>query len=161
MADPASARLRWSPPGSVTRRLDVHIEARPAAIWRRVIAACLDAGASFGAAFLIGSAISGVLGGVDPTIGELLAWAVVGAFVWQYHVRQPIRYGGTPAMRRLGLRVINAGVPAPISSRQAVLRFALCALLTWPVLFGLLIARFDRCRRGWHDRLAGTVVVAR
>lgn len=160
-ADAASGLVRTP---LLLASLDPHdtAHARPGAIWRRFVAAGIDAGVSFGAAFLIGGVVSGASGSAAASPGgELIAWAHLAAFAWQYHVRQPVRHGGTPGMRLLGLRVMNAAVPAPISTRQAVLRFCLCAFLTWPVLLGLVLAFFDRRRRGWHDRVAGTMVVAR
>lgn len=47
----------------------------------------------------------------------------------------------------------------PVSLRQALVRFAAAWLSLAPCGLGFLWAVFDHCKRTWHDRLAGTLVV--
>lgn len=95
-----------------------------------------------------------------PWLG--LAWLVLGlvsplayfAFFWS-------RSGSTPGMRLLGLRVLDARSGNPVGLGRALWRFVAFILASFPFMIGLLVAAWDRQKRGWHDRLARTVVVRR
>ncbi|MGC9667215.1 RDD family protein [Planosporangium sp. 12N6] len=62
-------------------------------------------------------------------------------------------FGQTPGMRLTGIACVSAADGRPIGIPRAFLRGVLLALLV-PALI------MDRYRRGWHDRAAGSVVVA-
>jgi uncharacterized RDD family membrane protein YckC len=70
--------------------------------------------------------------------------------------------GRTPGKMLLGLQVVSAdGVP--ISFGTAFLRtvgYLISSLLfTFPL--GFIWAAFDKRKQGWHDKIAGTVVIIR
>ncbi len=75
-------------------------------------------------------------------------------FLWFWR-----KAGQTLAMRTWRIRLVGADGAAPVTPRQALLRYA----LAWPSLclggFGILWALFDRDRQFLHDRLAGTKLV--
>jgi uncharacterized RDD family membrane protein YckC len=62
-------------------------------------------------------------------------------------------FGQTPGMRLTGVACVSAAQGRPIGIPRALLRGVLLAVLV-PALI------MDRYRRGWHDRAAGSVVVA-
>lgn len=66
--------------------------------------------------------------------------------------------GGTLGKYIMGLRVMRRD-GRRISGRQATLRTLAYALSALPIYLGFLNILLDDRRRGWHDILAGTVVV--
>lgn len=114
--------------------------------------------------FLIASALVGLVGalvgGLRPAwVFEALAgtgWFVlVGAyfaFFWSLS-------GQTPGMRLVGLRVIDRFGEVPGLARSA-LRFCALIVAIIPMCAGLVPILFDARRRGLHDFVARTFVVA-
>ncbi len=67
--------------------------------------------------------------------------------------------GQTPGMKMMDIRVVRDRDGGPITSGQAILR--LIGYWVSGLFFGLgyLWILIDKRRRGWHDLIAGTVVV--
>jgi len=74
-----------------------------------------------------------------------------------YFIGYWLHDGQTLPMKTWSLRLVSAD-NQPIRLKQACLRFAY-ALIGIPLGFGILWALFDRERRFWHDRMAGTKIV--
>ena len=68
------------------------------------------------------------------------------------------RMGATPGKRILRMRVVQAG-GLPMSKKQALWRAAFSVLSGYAFLLGYVWALFEKDRRGWHDLLAGTIVI--
>jgi uncharacterized RDD family membrane protein YckC len=117
----------------------------------------------------------GVLVAVDVSLGKMMGfgfdWLLIGAsIVLAYFVLSDTVAGATPGKAVLGLRVIDAEGGGRPSLRQALIREAfmvvgavpfagpLLALAAW-VWIGVTI-RSNPLRRGKHDLLAGTRVIA-
>ena len=66
--------------------------------------------------------------------------------------------GQTPGKRLLGLRVVQE-TGAPIGLGTAFLRWVGYIVSALPLLMGFLWAGADRRKQGWHDKIAGTVVI--
>jgi uncharacterized RDD family membrane protein YckC len=66
--------------------------------------------------------------------------------------------GQTPGSRIMRMRVVSAQ-GEPIKPRRALLRAIGLVLAALPLFAGFIRILFDDRRRGFHDRLAGTVVV--
>jgi len=83
--------------------------------------------------------------------------------VWAYDAVTTWRFGGTPAKRILGLRVVQLDHVGPPTAGAAIRRGAVVAALTCtPVIgWGVLLASTvgEALRRGVPDRLAATMVV--
>jgi uncharacterized RDD family membrane protein YckC len=94
----------------------------------------------------------------DPTIDRLwpiVAWAIgLGYFVYFW-----VRNGQTPGMMPFGQRVVRADDLGSIGLGTALLRLA-GLLLAIATIVGVLWILVDPRRRGLHDRLAGTQVIA-
>ncbi len=69
------------------------------------------------------------------------------------------RGGQTPAMSFLGMRVARSDTLGDIGFRVAIVRFVALVVSVVSVV-GILWTFFDPRRRGWHDIVAGTVVIA-
>ena len=78
--------------------------------------------------------------------------AVATVLFWMY--RQ-----ATPGKIAIGARIVDATTGAAPSTRQLVLRYLGYYVSTIPLLFGLIWVAFDPRKQGWHDKIAGTVVV--
>jgi uncharacterized RDD family membrane protein YckC len=68
--------------------------------------------------------------------------------------------GQTPGDRVMRIRVLMAGGGEPPRPARAVVRMVGLLLAALPLFAGLLTILVDDRRRGLHDMLAGTVVVA-
>jgi uncharacterized RDD family membrane protein YckC len=65
----------------------------------------------------------------------------------------------TPGKMAIGARVVDATTGGAPSTRQLVIRYLGYYVSTIPLLLGLIWVAFDPRKQGWHDKLAGTVVV--
>ncbi|XAH25019.1 RDD family protein [Xylophilus sp. GW821-FHT01B05] len=65
----------------------------------------------------------------------------------------------TPGKMAVRARVVDAATGNPLSVGQAIGRYLAYFLSALPLGLGFLWVAFDPKRQGWHDKLAGTVVV--
>jgi uncharacterized RDD family membrane protein YckC len=175
---PAPAPVAKAPvakaPAAQPSDLDVH--ARPASLWRRLLALTIDTGAIAGVAALylmLASSVAGVrtpqtaLSGLDAFVVQIralesvlvpgivlvfvlsLVYCTVSAFLWN---------GRTLGRRLLGLRLVDTHGLAPAPGR-AVIRALLAGLSFGLFLAGFWMALFDRRGQTLHDKLTSTYVV--
>jgi uncharacterized RDD family membrane protein YckC len=69
------------------------------------------------------------------------------------------RGGQTPGMKRFGLRVVRDLDGGPIGGGTAILRLIGMWVSTAALYIGLAWVLIDDRRRGWHDLIAGTIVI--
>ena len=69
------------------------------------------------------------------------------------------RDGATPGMKMMGLRVVRDHDGGPISGGQAILRLVGYWISGAVLYLGYIWILIDKRRRGWHDLIAGTVVI--
>lgn len=97
----------------------------------------------------------GILGLLDP--GEVIFQQgiilVVTLFLW-------VRFAGTPGKRWLGLRVVDAKTGNNLTPIQSLLRYLGYFISSLPMGLGFFWVLFDARKQAWHDKIAGTVVVA-
>jgi uncharacterized RDD family membrane protein YckC len=129
-----------------------------AGFWQRAVALLIDwlivvviampiIVVTFGAAYF----------SLDPVrrSGDLAIAALVGAIIvgfWRY-------CGATPGKLAVGVRVVDAATGAPPSTLRLVIRLLCYVVSALPFYLGFLWAAFDRRKQGWHDKIAGTVVI--
>lgn len=109
--------------------------------------------------FMVPYLILGVVWGIQARGG--LMWlhifVVLGAYFGWYWLHG----GQTLAMQTWNMQIVDAVTGAPITRRQAALRY----VLSWPSLLffgaGLVWALLDRDRQFMHDRLSRTRIVLR
>ena len=129
-----------------------------AGFWQRAVALLIDwlivvviampiIVVTFGAAYF----------SLDPVrrSGDLAIAAVVGAIIvgfWRY-------CGATPGKLAVGVRIVDAATGGPPSTLRLVIRLLCYVVSALPFYLGFLWAAFDRRKQGWHDKIAGTVVI--
>jgi uncharacterized RDD family membrane protein YckC len=85
-----------------------------------------------------------VISWILPMVGVLVLWD---------------RRQATLGKMMLGVRIVAADSFQPLSRRQEIIRYFGCFLSALPVGAGFFWILFDPKSRGWHDRLAGSVVI--
>jgi uncharacterized RDD family membrane protein YckC len=65
----------------------------------------------------------------------------------------------TPGKMLLGLTIVDAGTGGKPSTGQFIGRYLGYYVSTIPLLLGLIWVGIDKRKQGWHDKLAGTVVI--
>jgi uncharacterized RDD family membrane protein YckC len=90
-------------------------------------------------------------GPADFIISYLLPAVIVVAFWYSA--------GATPGKMAIGARIVDAATGGAPSLGQYIGRYLGYFLSIIPMGIGLFWVGFDRRKRGWHDMLAGTVVV--
>lgn len=71
------------------------------------------------------------------------------------------RGGATPGMKMFNLMVVRDSDGGPITGGQAVLRLVGYWVSGFVLYLGYIWVFVDKRRRGWHDLIAGTIVVQR
>lgn len=92
-----------------------------------------------------------ILGFWDFIINYVLPFALV---IWLW-----VRFMGTPGKMALKLKIVNAHTGEKISIAQAIIRYFSYIISALPLGLGFLWIAFDSKKQGWHDKLAGTVVI--
>lgn len=93
-----------------------------------------------------------VLTGVVIALAILIA--TLGYFPWFW-----VKGGATPGMRMFKLRVVRDRDGGPLGWGEALLRLFGFWVSSLVFYLGFAWVFVDRRRRGWHDLLAGTVMV--
>jgi uncharacterized RDD family membrane protein YckC len=99
-----------------------------------------------------GSDALAVLSGIGIFVA--LIAVSLGYFPWFW-----ARGGATPGMRLFRLRVVRDADGGPISGGQAILRLIGFWVSSFVLYLGFIWILIDSRRRGWHDLIAGTVVI--
>ena len=69
------------------------------------------------------------------------------------------RYLGTPGKMLLRLRVVDARTGEALSTGQAIGRYLGYYVSILPFMLGFIWVGIDKRKQGFHDKLAGTVVI--
>jgi uncharacterized RDD family membrane protein YckC len=112
----------------------------------RLLAAAID-----GLIFFVVSVPLGVLFFELSPAMPLLAGAAAVAF-WR-------RYGATPGKLAVGVRIVDARTGGTPATRRLILRLLCYVVSAAPLYLGFLWIVFDRRKQGWHDKIAGTLVI--
>jgi len=94
---------------------------------------------------------------LDPVrrSGDLLVALLTGIVIvsfWRY-------CGATPGKLAVGVKIVDARTGGAPSTGRLVIRLACYLLSALPLYLGFLWVAFDRRKQGWHDKIAGTIVV--
>lgn len=65
----------------------------------------------------------------------------------------------TPGKMAVSARILDAKTLRKPSAGQLVLRYLAYYVSIIPLFIGIIWVAFDRRKQGWHDKIAGTVVV--
>jgi uncharacterized RDD family membrane protein YckC len=94
---------------------------------------------------------------LDPVrrSGDLAIALLVGALVvgfWRH-------CGATPGKLAVGVKIVDASTGAAPSTGRLVLRLVCYLVSALPFWLGFVWAAVDRKNQGWHDKIAGTIVI--
>jgi uncharacterized RDD family membrane protein YckC len=78
--------------------------------------------------------------------------AVAAILFWRYR-------GATPGKMLLSAKIVDADTLGPPSTGKLIGRYFAYLVSMFPMCLGFLWIAFDKRKQGWHDKLAGTVVV--
>lgn len=110
-------------------------------------------------------------------VAVLIDWLVlfvvltpVSLFFWRISLLMPLfvavgvltfwRYcGATPGKLAVGVKIVDARTGQPVATGRLVLRLVCYLVSAVPLYLGFLWIAFDRRKQGWHDKIAGTVVI--
>jgi uncharacterized RDD family membrane protein YckC len=92
-----------------------------------------------------------VHGPVDFLVNWLLP-AIAVVLFWMY--RQ-----ATPGKMAISARIVDAATGGRPTTRQLIVRYLGYYVSILPLMAGILWVAIDARKQGWHDKLAGTVVV--
>jgi uncharacterized RDD family membrane protein YckC len=67
----------------------------------------------------------------------------------------------TPGKMAIGARIVDAKTGGKPTTAQLLIRYAGYYVAMIPLFIGILWVAFDPRKQGWHDKMAGTVVVRR
>lgn len=70
-----------------------------------------------------------------------------------------LRFFGTPGKMALRLKIVDANTGNKLSLGQAIGRYFAYIISAIPLLLGFIWVGIDKRKQGFHDKLAGTVVV--
>jgi uncharacterized RDD family membrane protein YckC len=90
-------------------------------------------------------------GGWDIFFSEIFPAMVIIA-LWVYK-------SATPGKMATKLTIVDAETGAKPSTGQFLIRYLGYYIATIPLFLGILWVAFDKRKQGWHDKLAGTVVI--
>ncbi len=123
--------------------------------WRRVLAQLLDLFWLLPLSVVLGTVGSLVNGGELSLGGELMANLIGALLVLMFWVER----GGTPGKLVLGYRIVDAETGGPPPMNRLVLRYIGYLVSAIPLGLGYIWVLWDPRRQGWHDKMAGTLVV--
>lgn len=72
-----------------------------------------------------------------------------------------LRFRGTPGKMATKLEIVDAATGNKMSTGQAIGRYFAYILSALPLCLGFIWVGVDKRKQGWHDKLAGTVVIRR
>ena len=85
-----------------------------------------------------------ILGYVIPFVATIWFW---------------LHFLGTPGKMATKLEIVDAATGNKMSTGQAIGRYFAYILSILPLCLGLIWVGIDKRKQGWHDKLAGTVVI--
>jgi len=92
-----------------------------------------------------------VLGGWDFIISYIFP-AIAVVIFWTYK-------SATPGKMALKLTILDAQTGQKPTTQQFIVRYMGYFVSTIPLFLGLIWVGIDKRKQGWHDKIAGTVVV--
>lgn len=81
-----------------------------------------------------------------------LVIAVATLLFWRYQ-------GATPGKIAIAAKIVDAETGGPPTTARLVIRFLGYIVSALPLYLGFVWIAFDRRKQGWHDKIAGTVVI--
>ena len=102
---------------------------------------------------VLGFGIRHVAPGDAWEAGLFIAVAVAVIGFWRY-------CGATPGKSALGMKIVDAETGETPGTLRLGIRFLAYFVSALPLYLGFLWAAVDRRKQGWHDKIAGTIVIS-
>ena len=126
-----------------------------AGLGSRLLAQIIDLFWLLPLSILLGVVADFANGGEMSTGGELMANLIGALIVLLFWAERQ----ATPGKMVLGLRIVDATTGGTPTIGRLTLRYVGYLVSALPLGLGYLWALWDRQRQGWHDKMAGTLVV--
>ena len=113
-------------------------------------------------AVIVLAIVGGLLAATVPILSVIpfLAIIIIPLIYFPYFwSREGSQNGQTPGMKQMGIRVVRDADGGPITIGPAILRLIGYWVSGFVFYIGYIWIFIDKRRRGWHDLIAGTVVV--
>lgn len=107
----------------------------------------------YGWGYFLGENRSFIAGPADFVISWVFP-AITVVLFWLYKQ-------ATPGKMAVSARVVDAETGDSLSTGQAIGRYLGYFVSMLPLFLGIIWVAFDPKKQGWHDKLAGTVIVRR
>ncbi len=119
--------------------------------WPRVLASIIDSVLLM----LVLAPVAGMLtgGGTGSVLINVILPAVAVIVFWIYK-------SATPGKMIIKAEIVDAKTFGKPTTGQFIGRYLGYYVSTIPLLLGLIWVAFDERKQGWHDKLAGTVVIS-
>lgn len=105
----------------------------------------------YGWGYFLGESPGLIAGPADFLISWVLPAVAIIAF---WLARQ-----ATPGKMALNMKVVDAKTGGPLTLGQSLIRYLGYYVSTIPLGLGLIWVGIDAKKQGWHDKMAGTVVI--
>lgn len=144
-----------------------HVEMEYAGFWWRVFASVVDSVVFLLIDGFIGRAVYGPYYSFFAYYGASFYEPFVGPADFMLNILLPfvvtilfwLQCGATPGKMVIGARIVDAKTGRLPTFGQCIGRYLAYILSAIPLCLGFIWVAFDKRKRGWHDMLAGTVVV--
>jgi uncharacterized RDD family membrane protein YckC len=128
--------------------------------WARVGASLVDTVLLCAILYPVLTAIYGRDYWTDPSrvhgpVDVLLQWVLPALAVIAFWITRQ----ATPGKMLIRARIVDADSGQPLTRRQAIVRYLGYYVSLLGLGLGFLWVAWDRRKQGWHDKLAGTVVI--
>ena len=140
--------------------LSDNLDAQPVGFWKRVLASIIDSilmllvifpilymvygGEYFTSTTMSHGALDMILQYLFPALAVILFW---------------IYKSATPGKMMIGAKIVDAKTGGPASAGKLILRYVGYFVAMIPLMLGILWVAWDPRKQGWHDKIAGTMVV--
>ena len=128
-----------------------------AGVGARLLAQIIDLFWLLPLSFVLGAVATFVNGGEMSLGGELMANLIGALVVLLFWVERQ----ATPGKLVLGLSIVDAETGGVPTLGRFTLRYVGYLVSALPLGLGYLWAIWDKRKQGWHDKMAGTLVVRR
>lgn len=136
------------------------IEPNYVGFWARVVASIVDSVVMMALVFALASVVMGldefVNENAEFTLSSFLIQIVLPiAFVLLFWIYR----NATPGKMLVGAVIVDAKTGKSPSAGQYIIRYIGYYVSTIILMLGFFWVAFDKRKQGWHDKMAGTVVI--
>lgn len=153
----------YSPPKASVADVELDSDVEYVGFWARVGAAIIDGLLTIAITFPILIGVYGMGVFTDQSAGlvhgpaeffiSYVLPAVLTICFWR--LKQ-----ATPGKMAISARIVDAKTGGPLSTGQSILRYVGYWVSALVIGLGFLWVAFDARKQGWHDKIAGTLVVS-